>query len=376
MLYLEEDCNLRCTYCFVDKKPRRMTSETARKAVEWFLSRHISGAEELVNINFFGGEPFLALDRMEEVVDLCRELAPGAGKRLTFSATTNGTIAGPRVEQLLRRTRMSLLLSLDGTREANRQRPFRSGRESYSVVARNLPRLVEWAGDMVVRMTFTPETIDLVGNVRHALELGAPAVALCPVLECNWAAYQAELEEAYLKLGDWLLDELRENRVQPLTVTWEYFRQLDRVRRFGAGRPGKPCNVGTGLLAVDPDGNVMPCHRFLYRRQDWLGTVDSTDLSDQRWPYVHLVSRDLLGCDACPAEKLCGGGCRVVVLNSRRPLNGIHPDYCVTMRAHARMVESLYDALQQQLGPKFPHFRPLHQYHLKNPALAELARVG
>ena len=68
MLYLTEDCNLRCSYCFVNKSPRRMSSDTARKAVEFYLDRNISGAEYSINITFFGGEPFLELDRMEEVI--------------------------------------------------------------------------------------------------------------------------------------------------------------------------------------------------------------------------------------------------------------------------------------------------------------------
>lgn len=376
MLYLEEDCNLRCTYCFVQKKPRRMQLETARKTVEWFLSRNVSGAEPTVCLNFFGGEPFLAVELMEQVAVLCKKMAPAQHKRVELSATTNGTIAGPRVERLLRTYRMSLLVSLDGTREANRQRPFLSGRESYSVLAQNLPKLVEWAADVIVRMTFTPENLDLVGNVRHALDLGAPRIALCPVLESDWVSHQQALEQAYLELGDWLLSEVRQSRIPPVCLTWQYLRQLDQVRRFGAGRPGRPCNVGTGLLAVDPDGHVMPCHRFLYRPQDWLGTVDSTELSPARWQYVHLSSSDMPDCHSCYANSICGGGCRVVVLNSRRKLNDTYPDYCVTMRAHALMVERLYESLRAELGPRFAHFPPLQQPNLKNGALAELAGVG
>lgn len=53
-----EDCNMRCTYCFVEKK-RRMTLETARRAWTSSCTREISGTRDTVNITFFGGEPFL-----------------------------------------------------------------------------------------------------------------------------------------------------------------------------------------------------------------------------------------------------------------------------------------------------------------------------
>lgn len=62
MVYLTEDCNLRCTYCFVKKKKRSMSSEVARKTVDFFLSPAVSGSERDLQVNFFGGEPLL-MDR-------------------------------------------------------------------------------------------------------------------------------------------------------------------------------------------------------------------------------------------------------------------------------------------------------------------------
>ncbi len=374
MLYLTDDCPLRCTYCFVDKKPKKMTCETARKAVEFFLSRDISGSVRHLNINFFGGEPMLELDLMEEVIALARRVGDEAYKRVTFSATTSGTIATSRVERILRDTRMSLLVSLDGTRQASRHRPFLSGRESFPVVARNLARLVEWAGEVAVRMTFTPDNLDFVANVRQAIELGAPWIALCPVLECDWQSHQAELEAAYDRLLEWFVAELRLGKVPPLDVTWGLLSQHDRAVRFGAGRPARPCNVGTSLLAIDTEGNVLPCHRFLYRPQDRLGTVDSTALSSERWKYVHIASRELLGCDDCPANKVCGGGCRLVVLNARKGLDEVHPAYCVTMLAHYRAACRAYEALMAEQNPLFLNAltRPRN---LSGP-LAELSRIG
>lgn len=374
MLYLSEDCNLRCTYCFVNKKPRAMTSETARKAVDFFANMGVSGSQQDIHINFFGGEPFLELDRMEEVIDYSRRPRAGLPKRIGFSATTNGTIATPQVERILRGSDMSLLVSLDGDADNNRLRPFVSGRSSYAAVARNLPKLVSWASMVVVRMTFTPDTLDLVGSVEHALSLGAPGICLAPVQECDWRSHGDRLEEEYGRLGDWFLAELRAGRVPPLDVTWGLLWHLDRVRRFGAGRPERPCNIAHSLLGIDPEGNVMPCHRFLYRRQDWLGTVDSPELSSERWKYVHLKSSDFVACSTCEARLLCGGGCRVVVLNERLPLDAVHEDYCVTMRAHARMVTRIYDAMRTESNPTFA--QTLATRRILKGALAELASAG
>src|ERR1700691_2883270 len=101
MLYLTEECNLRCSYCFVDKKPRYMSEEVARWAVEFFYSRNISGGEYQVHLNFFGGESFLCIERMHQVIAMARERRPNVYKQAIFSATTNGTVATPEVERLI-----------------------------------------------------------------------------------------------------------------------------------------------------------------------------------------------------------------------------------------------------------------------------------
>lgn len=347
MLYLAEQCNLRCTYCFVDKKARYMTSDTARKAVDFFLSRNISGAEDDIWITFFGGEPFTELDLVEEVVAYSERYRPNVYKKITFSTTTNGTVASPRVERIIRDSQMHLLISMDGRRGASRYRPFVSGRSSYPLVARNLRKLAQWSPDAVVRMTFHPGALDLVGNVQEALELGAPSVALCPVNEADWTGHEEQLDASYQALAEWCIAEARQHHIVPLEVTHHLLR-LYHLHQQGAPRPQRPCGVGTNVLSVDPEGNVMPCHRFLYRPQDWLGTVSEPVLSEARQQYVHFSSHDMLGCDTCIAAPVCGGGCRVVAMNAGLGLHGAHPGYCLTARAHTRAAIRIYHTLMNE----------------------------
>lgn len=369
MLYLTEECNLRCTYCFVEKKPRHMSSETMRKSIDFFLDRNVSGANHEISLTFFGGEPFTRLDLMEEAIAYARQRRPNVYKSVKFSATTNGTVASPRVERIIREARMSLLVSMDGGHGASAHRPFVSGRSSYELLARNLPRLVAWSPSVVVRMTFHPQSLDLVGNVRHALEIGAPSIALCPVEEAPWKGHEQTLEDAYQALADYYIAEARAGRILPLEITNRYLR-LHHAALHGAPRPARPCGVGTNLIGVDPDGHVMPCHRFLYRPKDWLGTVDRPEMDEDRWKYVHLSSSDILGCDGCVAQPVCGGGCRAVALMSGRSLYDAHPGYCITTRAHVRAVHKIYNALTADGNAAFT--RMLGSAGYQNAGLAEL----
>jgi uncharacterized protein len=218
-------------------------------------------------------------------------------------------------------------------------------------------------------MTFHPRALDLLGNVRQAFDLGAPAVMLCPVVEAEWRGHEQALEEAYDVLADFYIEEARKGRILSLEMTNNLLIQQHALVR-GGSRPPRPCNVGTALIGVDPDGHVLPCHRFLYRPQDRIGTVDQPVFDEKRWQYVHLSSSDIIGCDDCLARGVCGGGCRAVALASGRSLYEAHPGHCVTMRAHVRAMHRIYDTLTAENNLAFQQFlasaRPL------DPVMAEL----
>ena len=352
MLHLTEDCNLRCSYCFVKKSPRRMGSETARKAVEFFLARSVSGAEYDIHLNFFGGEPFLELDRMEEVIAFARQPRPNVYKNVIFSATTNGTIASGRVERMVREARMNLLISLDGDVQASGYRRFASGQSSYGVVSRNLPRLVSWSPEASVRMSFHPGALDLVGQARHGLDLGAPLVVLAPILDADWHDHVDALEGAFQALADWFIAEARQGRILALDVTHRLLQQYHHVL-WGSPRPVHPCRAGSSLLGVDPDGNVLPCHRFLYRPEDWLGTVEQVRLPRARQRHLQASPSDSPGCEVCPATSICCGGCQAIARNAGLGWNEIHPSYCIVMQAQMRAILRIYHTLTAEAVPCF-----------------------
>ena len=91
-LMLTEECNHRCDYCFVEgKNPANpMNRETAEKAVDFLFERSREKPE--LKILFFGGEPMLAFELIKEIVLYVEEKIAGAGKKISFDMTTNGTL--------------------------------------------------------------------------------------------------------------------------------------------------------------------------------------------------------------------------------------------------------------------------------------------
>ncbi len=293
-----------------------------------------------------------------------------------YTDSTDGLIsklklANDRVEKVIRQGSMALLVSIDGGRQASRLRPMVSGRDSYDLVARNLPRLAEWASHCTARVTFTPDTLELVKAVREVLALAPVGVALAPVVEADWSGCEEALEQAYQELGDWFLQEFARGQRPPLEITWQLLRAYAgrlKCRR----RPAKACPLGTSLMAVDAQGNVLPCHRFLHQPRDRLGRVEAEDLPAERWRYVHLGTLEIPDCAQCEARTVCAGGCRAVALQAGYGLEGVHPHHCLLLRAHMRMVVRIYQHLsQEQLFQEM-----LHLERIGSSVLGELATLG
>jgi uncharacterized protein len=360
MIYVTEECNLRCTYCFVNKQPRHMTWETAKKVVDYCLQPEVSGNEP-ISLSFFGGEPLLRTDLLLQVLEYLRE-RPGA-ERVTLGVTTNGTLAGEPVRRFFQEGRAHALISLDGDEASHQFRPKVSGGDSWGHLRRNLRKLMDWSVSASVRMTYHPGSLNLLEKAQAAWELGARWISLCPVVEADWAGHEQELRRQSERLSDWFLSEFLAGRDVPLHHHWNTL--LEYHRRQGRGdRPIKACSLGTTLIAFDTAGNILPCHRYLYRKHERLGVVGrQVGLPARRMNYVQLARPEIPDCSDCIARTVCGGGCRVVALEAGLGLSGVHPNHCLLARELVYQLDRIYHRLRDH--PRFlPTLMSHEQMHL------------
>ena len=145
-------CNLACRYCYGSREGEacdpgllygaskaNMSVETAKAGVDALFAR--SGTLKEVRIVFFGGEPFLNLALVREVTAYAEARAAETGKRVRFSAVTNGTTLTQEVMELVRTHRIHLQISMDGPPEVHdANRAFRNGHGSYQAVCHGTGR--------------------------------------------------------------------------------------------------------------------------------------------------------------------------------------------------------------------------------------------
>ena len=313
VLYLTRRCNLRCHYCFVphsdEGKSTRMSSDTARRAIEVLLPAHRSAT-----IAFFGGEPLLEWDLLTEVVEFAKHLYSGPG-RPHFEITTNGTQLDAKKVAFLDREGFDLIVSLDGPRDVHdRHRRGADGTGSYDATMEGL-RLLRGrrlATRTTLRATFTPAEMRLKDRLEHhhrLIDEGLCAhVALEPasipqsgfdVPSVDWDAVEAEVEQA----ARFLAGRVRQRRRASFELLVRF------VRRIAYRRPAcSECRAGNGYASVAPDGTIHACHR---EGPSTLGDLAAGGLDESlraKW----LDGRFYLSaeCLECPIRLACGGPCR------------------------------------------------------------------
>jgi uncharacterized protein len=112
-----EACNFRCTYCYEGFVLGKMKSEVVQ-GLKNFIGRRAPILDRL-DLSWFGGEPLLALDVVEDVLRHAQTLRERY-RRIDVSSdmTTNGYTLRPSVfRRLLRLGLTKYQISLDGPRE-------------------------------------------------------------------------------------------------------------------------------------------------------------------------------------------------------------------------------------------------------------------
>lgn len=304
-------CNLACGYCFAERltgdRACDMTGETAGKALD-FLFEKSHGVNRL-QVDFFGGEPLMVIDVVKDAVKHGRILEKNSEKQFLFTLTTNATLLTPEIIDFIEENRISLILSLDGPEGVNDKfRKYRNGGGSFSQIIKNIRSVRDRLkpDDYYIRGTYTAETPDILETLKFFDSEGFYNVSLEPVSASGDKSYAfseeslREILDSYHKAARWMLDK----NLKFYHFNLETDNPLCLTRRITG------CGAGVEYMAVDPAGDLYPCHQFVEFENFRLGSVyrgiENREMSDL-FRNSTLYGKE--GCGSCWARFYCGGGC-------------------------------------------------------------------
>lgn len=312
-LHVSHDCNLRCAYCFASTGDfgtgrKIMDIETAKRAIDFVVER--SASRRNIEVDFFGGEPLMAMDTVKATVEYARSIEEKSGKVFRFTITTNGVLLDEENIAYINQEMSNAVLSLDGRPEVNdHMRKTVNGKGSYDVILPKFQKLVAGRGtkDYYLRGTFTHHNLDFADDVLHMADQGFRNVSMEPVVgeECCDYALKPEDLPKILEEYERLAQKLRGRE----DVNFFHFN-VDLAQGPCVIKRLRGCGAGCEYVAVTPEGDLYPCHQFVGNADYRLGSLyDGTfdmDVS-KRFSCLNIYTRE--ACGSCWARFYCSGGC-------------------------------------------------------------------
>ena len=270
------DCSLRCKYCYETNKGHDyMTFDTAKKFIDLLLSGE-KGFADYINpsyskgiiLEFIGGEPFLAIDLIDQIVDYFKirtiEMQHPWATNYMISICSNGVAYfDPKVQKFLakNRNRMSFSVTIDGDKELHDScRVFPDGvTGSYDVAVAAAKDWMSRGYYMGSKITIAPGNLPFLKKaILHMVDLGYDEINANCVFEKGWE--QEHAVEFYKQLKE-IADYWNDNN-----LVETHYLSLFESRFF---RPKREDDLqtwcgGTGsMLAVDWRGWLYPCIRYV-----------------------------------------------------------------------------------------------------------------
>ncbi|WP_353892623.1 thioether cross-link-forming SCIFF peptide maturase [Proteinivorax hydrogeniformans] len=316
-LHVAHDCNMRCKYCFASSgnfggKSELMDLKTAKKAIDFLVEK--SNPRKNCEVDFFGGEPLLNLDMLEELVKYIKEQEVIHDKNIRMTLTTNGLDLNEKAQEFLNENDIATVLSLDGREDVNNNmRKTDKGHKTYSTIVANYKSFLQKRQyqNYYLRGTFTKENLDFCEDVKHIVDLGFEEVSMEPVVEERQTSYTLtekdlnKVKDEYWKLTEFYLKKEDEN------LPFNFFH-------FNINLDGGPCSAkrvsgcgaGVEYVAVAPNGDLYPCHQFVGDESFKVGDVYNKEIDSSiadTFFNTTMFTKD--ACRTCWSRYFCGGGC-------------------------------------------------------------------
>lgn len=313
-LFLTENCNLRCEYCFVkEMRANSISLEIAKAAINFLV--FYSGQKKDLNITFFGGEPLLEIEKIIDLINYCDTIEiESKSKKFNHAMTTNGTLL---TEDILKRIqgRLLILLSIDGDEETHdKYRKNINGKGSFQSVISKLELIKKYQPWLGTRMTILPETVHkLFHNVKYLYKLGINQFILGVAPDSEWDEKALDIyEKELLRIGKYYF----EMKAKGENIRIEFFEKKEsdisgKTEMWG-------CRAGRQTISVNTKGDIYPCSKFLgYEEYECpeirMGNIfEGITNINFRKKMTEMTSDSYLQCMSCTEIDSCLGGCPAV----------------------------------------------------------------
>ena len=324
ILFLTNQCNLRCSYCYAsagEYKAAQMPWEIAKAGIDWVMSEVIQNRLPTITLGFHGGgEPTLNWDILTRATDYAQSLAEEGKIPLQVTGSFNGYWSKKVLHYVLRNF-TELSLSFDGMPAVqNLQRPTADNKGSFRRVRETLLALDEAKFPYGIRMTVTNDSVDcLAENISFVCDNFRPQkIQVEPVFVEGRARRN---RSAIINLDIFISQFIKAFRIAQkhhVILFYSGARLEALTPRF--------CMAACRALVITPEGDITTCFEIYGREHllssrfiigNYLGEGRFTlDKKKLRRHFRHTVER-IPHCKACFCKWHCAGDCAIKTISGK-----------------------------------------------------------
>lgn len=285
-----------------------MSIDTAREIVRWVMDTTIPG--EKTSIGFFGGEPLLRFNLMQEATEYIRVKEEETGKVVNLNVTSNGTLLNDDILDFLKAERIDLCVSIDGPKYVHDKfRRYKDGGGTFDDVASKTNQALERLGKVQVNAVFNPSTMStLPERISFFANLGVSTIHLNPDIRATWPrSLFPRLREVYLKAANLYIESYQQ--AQEIAVNLIDSKILILLKG-GYGSDDK-CGMGETELGFAPSGNIYPCERLVGEDNGLycLGNIHTGIDLMRRCNLIAVRGNRNKECKTCNLQRYCMNWC-------------------------------------------------------------------
>ena len=256
------DCNLKCWYCWEKHIENSIMSEEIQEAIVKHVKNElIQGRINQLNIEWFGGEPFLAFDKVvnplgTKLVNLAHEY------KIPFASTfiTNATLINPSMIDKLNEFNSYFQITIDGHREKhNKVKTYKStSGDAYCRVIENLHLLTDKLPNTIgLRINFDDNTLnkfdEILDDIKD-IDKNKISIYFERVWQTKSLGNNGKLKDALIKAS-----MLGFKTEYGNFNTRSYCCKSDRYSQIGFNYDGKiyKC-TGRPFIDENSDGEILP----------------------------------------------------------------------------------------------------------------------
>jgi len=323
------DCNFSCHYCFEKKEKKYITSEVIDS-----LIKYIGQQKDLYSIflTWFGGEPLMALDKIQEFYDKFQKV--WKEKDFRSNIITTAYYITPEIIETLKKVKIgSMQITLDGNKEThNKIKQTKGCSDVFSKIINNIDLLTKFAPEIhiTIRINLTKENANEYIQLYKFLinRYKGKNIGIAPGFVRDSGRNKGDNSSLLLhrkECSEFILALFNNHGTHSPFLHYP-------ARFFEECAIRNPTST-----SIDPEGYVYKCWEVIGNKKYAIGKLDDGKITEVN---ATMLNRQLYGADTLDDKKcvqcsylpVCNGGCPIYRIENE--FEGAKNDVCCLYKGY------------------------------------------